>query len=75
VKTLWHTVRGFGLFWYDFLIGDDWTVAAGVVVALGVTYGLVRADVAAWWLLPPAVVAVLAVGIRRADRRESRSTS
>jgi hypothetical protein len=28
-------VRGFGKFWYDFIIGDDWKIAAAVVVALG----------------------------------------
>ena len=30
-------VRGFGAFWYDFLIGDDWKLAVAVVVALAVT--------------------------------------
>jgi hypothetical protein len=29
-------VRGFGQFWYDFIIGDDWKIAAAVVIALGV---------------------------------------
>jgi hypothetical protein len=28
----------FGGFWYDFVVGDDWRVALGVVLALGVTY-------------------------------------
>ena len=27
-------VRGFGRFWYDFLIGDDWKIAVGVVTTL-----------------------------------------
>ena len=27
-------LRAFGAFWYDFVIGDDWLVAAGVVVGL-----------------------------------------
>ncbi|MBO0846000.1 MAG: hypothetical protein J2P22_11365 [Nocardioides sp.] len=27
-------VRGFGQFWYDFLIGDDWKIAAAVVTTL-----------------------------------------
>ncbi len=31
-----YVVR-FGMFWYDFLIGDCWQIAAGVVVALVVT--------------------------------------
>jgi hypothetical protein len=27
-------VRGFGQFWYDFLIGDDWRIAVGVATTL-----------------------------------------
>ena len=29
-------IRGFGRFWYDFLIGDDWKIAAAVVTMLAV---------------------------------------
>jgi hypothetical protein len=29
-------VRGFGRFWYDFIVGDDWRIAAGVCLTLGV---------------------------------------
>jgi hypothetical protein len=25
-------LKAFGMFWYDFLIGDDWRVAVGVVL-------------------------------------------
>ncbi len=28
-------VRGFARFWWDFIVGDDWRIAAGVVVVLG----------------------------------------
>lgn len=63
-------VRAFGAFWYDFVIGDDWRGAAGVVVGLAVTYGLVQASVPAWWVLPVTVILVLPWSIRRA-RRES----
>ncbi|NUS16699.1 MAG: hypothetical protein HOY69_35775, partial [Streptomyces sp.] len=52
-------LRAFGAFWYDFVVGDDWRVAAGVVLALGATAGLVAAGVDAWWLPPAAVAAVL----------------
>jgi len=38
-------VRGFGRFWFDFLIGDDWRIAAGVSAVLGVGAVLVRLDV------------------------------
>jgi hypothetical protein len=30
-------LRGFGRFWYDFLIGDDWKIAVAVVATLAVT--------------------------------------
>jgi hypothetical protein len=29
-------IRGFGQFWYDFLIGDDWKIAAAVVTTLAI---------------------------------------
>ena len=32
-------IARFGMFWYDFLIGDCWQIAAGVVVALAVAIG------------------------------------
>jgi hypothetical protein len=53
-------------FWYDFIVGDDWTVAAGVVVALAATALLAHVGLPAWWLLPVAVVVVLTVAVARA---------
>jgi len=50
-------------FWWDFVVGDDWVAAAGVLVALGLT-----ALLGAWWVLPPAVAVVLAVSLARAAR-------
>jgi hypothetical protein len=29
-------LKSFGQFWYDFIIGDDWKIAAAVVLALAV---------------------------------------
>jgi hypothetical protein len=63
---LW--LRRFGAFWWDFIVGDDWTVAVGVVVALAVTGALAAAGLAAWWLLPVAVLALLAFSLRRGIR-------
>jgi hypothetical protein len=61
-------LRQFGAFWYDFVIGDDWQVAAGVVVALAATYGLHRAAVTAWWVLPVAVLLLLPYSLWRATK-------
>lgn len=61
-------VVGFGRFWYDFVVGDDWLSAIGIVVALGATSLLAHRDVSAWWLMPLAVVVVLGASLWRATR-------
>jgi hypothetical protein len=53
---------------WDLVVGDDWRIAVGVVVALGVTASVAGAGAPAWWILPPAVVAVLAASLWRATR-------
>ncbi len=61
-------LRGFGRFWWDFVVGDDWLVAVLVVIAISATAALAAAGVAAWWLLPLAVPLVLWLSLRRAIR-------
>jgi hypothetical protein len=61
-------IVSFGQFWYDFIVGDDWTVAAGVVIALTLTALLAHRNVAAWWLLPVAVAVGLFLSVRRVTR-------
>ncbi len=61
-------LRSFGRFWWDFVVGDDWRLAASVGVALGLTALLAHEGVNAWWLLPPAVAMLLAESLRRASR-------
>ena len=62
-------LRRFGRFWWDFVIGDDWRIAAGVAIALGATAALAAVDEPAWWLLPIAVATLLYVSLRREARR------
>ena len=61
-----NVVIGFGKFWYDFIVGDDWRIAASIVVALLLTGVLAHAHIAAWPLLPLAVILTLAASLRRA---------
>jgi hypothetical protein len=61
-------VVNFARFWYDFIVGDDWFVAAGVVVALAITALLAHGGVTAWWLMPAAVVVVLGVSLWRVSQ-------
>lgn len=63
-----NRIAAFGRFWWDFVIGDDWTAAAGVALAIAATAALAAGGLASWWLLPPAVVAVLYLSLRRATR-------
>jgi hypothetical protein len=61
-------LRSFGRFWWDFIVGDDWRVAAGLAVALALTYLLAHRGSNAWWLLPLAVALLLTNSLRRAAR-------
>ena len=70
-QTVLARLRAFGAFLYDFVIGDDWLVAVGVLVALAATYVLAHAaKVSAWWLVPVAIVVLLPLSLRRATRAE-----
>jgi hypothetical protein len=66
--ALGRWLRRFGAFWWDFVVGEDWRVAVGVVAALAATAGLAAAAVPAWWFLPAAVLGHLAVSLRRGVR-------
>ena len=61
-------ITGFFAFWYDFVVGDDWTVAAGVIVALAITALLAHNNIAAWWLMPLAVALMLSSSLWRVAR-------
>jgi len=61
-------LRAFAAFWYDFVVGDDWLIAVGVVISLVLTYALSRTGVPAWWLLPLALVLLLPLSLWRAVR-------
>ena len=61
----------FGRFWYDFIIGDDWRLAVGVVAAIIVVFVAAHNGVDSWWLLPVAVATLLTVSVSHATRRRS----
>ncbi|TMF62829.1 MAG: hypothetical protein E6I16_00275 [Chloroflexi bacterium] len=61
-------VIGFGRFWYQFIIGDDWTMAVAVAVGLVLTAVLNANHILAWWLIPLTVVTMLGISLRRASK-------
>jgi hypothetical protein len=52
-------VAGFARFWWDFIVGDDWRIAAGVLLVLGFGALLVSAGRAS----DPLVATLTAIGI------------
>jgi hypothetical protein len=60
-----RVLAGFLKFWWEFVIGDDWRIAAGVAVVLGLAALLVSQTDAAHALVAVAAalgVALVAVG-------------
>ncbi len=65
-------LRGFLLAVWEFVVGDDWRTAIGVALALVLTALVAAAGISAWWVMPPAVVGLLALSVLRAARGTSR---
>ena len=65
MKLIWSGIVGFGHFWYRFIVGDDWTVAAAVAIGLVATGLLNASGIAAWWLVPVIVVVMVGASLRR----------
>ncbi len=67
-------ISQFGRFWYDFVIGDDWTIAVAVVALVAVTAAIAHTGAVAWPILPIGVAAVLGASVWRALRVHERET-
>ena len=67
-RGLGSSLRAFGAFWYDFIIGDDWQVAAGVVIGLLTAFVVSGVSSLAWAVMPVAIAILLPYGVRRAMR-------
>ena len=68
-------VRGFALFWWDFIVGDDFRIALTVVALLTATALLSRGGIAVWWLLPAGVLLMLATSLFSAAQRARQERS
>jgi hypothetical protein len=52
-------IRGFFRFWYDFIVGDCWQIAAGVVAVLVASIFMVRAQVLPYTSMPFILAAAI----------------
>ncbi len=60
-------VKGFGLFWYDFIVGDSFVLAIGGVALIALGWALVDLDLStvAEVVLPLGVVGTLWASLPR----------
>jgi hypothetical protein len=65
-------IGAFFRFWSDFIIGEDWRVAASVALGLCAVWALSRMHIPAWWVLPLDVAVVLWRSSIRATRGPKR---
>ena len=63
------SIAGVGRFFYRFLVGDDWVVAAVMLLALVATAVMVAGGINAWWLVPPLAVVMTGVSLLRRETR------
>lgn len=59
-------IKSFFSFWIDFIVGDDWHIAAGAALMLLLVSAATYVTSAAWALLPIGVMLILALSLRRA---------
>jgi hypothetical protein len=57
---------------WEFVVGDDWRAAAGVVAALATTALAAAAGLPAWWISPIATLSILYWSVRREGGRGRR---
>ena len=63
-------IRSLLEFLYDFVVGDDPSIAVLVIVAFGVTASLCASGINAWWALPAAALGGLAWSVWRVARAQ-----
>jgi len=71
-STLVRLVGGFLFFWYDFIIGDDWRVAAAIALGLLSTHQMGSHS---WWLMPLVFAAILTFTLLEASAAKPSDTS
>jgi hypothetical protein len=62
-------IEAFVRFLWDFVVGDDWRIAVGVVAALALTAIVAGAGATAWWIMPVVVAGLLGASVWRAARQ------
>jgi hypothetical protein len=65
MARIWSWIIAVPRFLYNFIVGDDWTVAVAVVAGLVVTAILNANHLVAWWLMPIVAIVATVFSIQR----------
>lgn len=68
-------IRRLGHFWWAFVVGDDWTIALGVLLGLTLTWVETHHGENWFWFMPVVVLATLATSLRRLTARISKGSN
>jgi uncharacterized membrane protein YfcA len=69
LQAILSAAVGVARFLYRFVVGDDWTVAVAIGLALSATGVLVANHISAWWLVPFVAIFMTGVSLRRSARQ------
>jgi hypothetical protein len=71
-------ITGFFRFWYDFIVGDAWEIAAGIILVLAIAAILLSRQILTGEVIAPlaaaGIVLVVAASIAAEARRRSRAS-
>lgn len=70
MRILISGVVGVARFLYRFVVGDDWTVALAIAIAIAATGVLVADHISAWWLVPFVAIFMTGVSLQRSARKK-----
>jgi hypothetical protein len=65
MARIWSWIIAVPRFLYNFIVGDDWTVAVAAVAGLVVTAILNANHIVAWWLMPIVAIVATVFSIQR----------
>ncbi|HTU78350.1 MAG TPA: hypothetical protein VMF09_06275 [Solirubrobacteraceae bacterium] len=71
MRATWAGQRLLGA--WEFIVGDDWRTAVGVVLALTLTGVLAETTGSAWWIMPLAVIGLLGRSVSDEARSSPRA--
>jgi hypothetical protein len=68
-------LKQFGLFCWDFVVGDDWRLAGSAIASVGLSFLLAHHGMNVWWMLPILTVAAVALSVGRVARSAATQAS